>query len=56
MKSRKINILLNIKSHKNKIKNSSKKHVLRMYGENEVLTGEKWACYIWFRDKIYFNN
>jgi len=24
-----------------------------MHGGNEVLSGEKWACNIWFRDKKY---
>ena len=34
-------------------KNSNKLHELSTHGGNEVLTGEKWACNIWFRDKKY---
>ena len=34
-------------------KNSNKLHELSMHGGNEVLSGEKWACNIWFRNKKY---
>ena len=34
-------------------KDSNKLHDLSMHGGNEILSGEKWACNIWFRDKIY---
>ena len=34
-------------------KDSNKKHELSMHGGNEVLSGEKWACNIWFRDRKY---
>ena len=34
-------------------KNSNKIHELSMHGGNEVLSGEKWACNIWFLDKKF---
>ena len=34
-------------------KDSNKLHDLSMHGGNEVLSGEKWACNIWFRDKKF---
>jgi len=34
-------------------KDSIKKHELSIHGGNEVLNGEKWACNIWFRDRVY---
>lgn len=34
-------------------KNSNKLHELSIHGGNEVLSGEKWACNIWFRNKKY---
>ena len=34
-------------------KDSNKLHDLSMHGGNEILSGEKWACNIWFRDKKY---
>ena len=34
-------------------KDSNKKHELSMHGGNELLNGEKWACNIWFRDRVF---
>ena len=34
-------------------KDSNKLHDLSMHSGNEVLSGEKWACNIWFRDNKY---
>ena len=34
-------------------KDSNKLHDLSMHSGNEVLSGEKWACNIWFRDKKF---
>ena len=34
-------------------KDSNKLHELSIHGGNEILSGEKWACNIWFRNKPY---
>lgn len=34
-------------------KDTDKLHELTLHGGNDVIKGEKWACNLWFRSKVY---
>lgn len=37
----------------NTYKNTQRLHDLTLHGGNDVIKGEKWACNLWFRSKVY---